>query len=75
MNRKFLLAAAVLAVATIMIGRVAYAGATISDKRYWPDEAGPSAAQKVGHAETDNDCPWPGELGLRPTEPLSPSGS
>lgn len=45
------LAGAVLAVGTTVFGGTAYAGATISDTRYWPNEAGSSLASAITHAE------------------------
>lgn len=51
MKRNLTLAGAALAVSTTMFGGTAYAGATISDTRYWPNEAASSPAPAVTHAE------------------------
>ena len=39
MKRKLSFVGAALAISTVVSGGAAHAGATISDKRYWPDEA------------------------------------
>ncbi len=51
MKRKITLAGVVLAVSTAVFGSTAHAGATISDKRYWPNEAGSSWASATTRVE------------------------
>ena len=47
MKRKLTLLGAALAVTTAVLGGAAHAGATISDKRYWPNEAHSSRAPEI----------------------------
>ncbi|HZQ14137.1 MAG TPA: hypothetical protein VFB31_15130 [Pseudolabrys sp.] len=51
MKRKITLAGVVLAVSTVVFGSTAHAGAMISDKRYWPNEAGSSRASATTRVE------------------------
>jgi hypothetical protein len=46
-------AAALPAVVFIAMSSQAYAGTTISDKRYWPDEVGPSSQYTVQPSDSD----------------------
>jgi hypothetical protein len=46
-------AAALPAIVFIAMSGQAYAGATISDKRYWPDEVGPSSQYTVQPSDSD----------------------
>lgn len=57
MKRNLTLAGAVLAVSTTVFGGTAHAGATISDTRYWPNEATSSLASAVTHAEKSVQSP------------------
>jgi hypothetical protein len=46
-------AAALPAIVFIAMSGQAHAGATISDKRYWPDEVGPSSQYVVQPSDSD----------------------
>jgi hypothetical protein len=46
-------AAALPAIEFIAISGQAYAGATISDKRYWPNEVGPSSEYAIQPSDSD----------------------
>ena len=51
MKCKLTLAAAALAISTTVFGSTAHAGATISDKRYWPNEASFSRRSEIMRVE------------------------
>jgi hypothetical protein len=52
-------ALATLIAAFVAVSGQAYAGATISDQRYWPNEVGPSKQNVVHHPENAFDSAMP----------------
>ena len=57
MKRKLTLVGATLAVTTAVFGGTAHAGATISDKRFWPNEAHSSGASSIARVEQSGPNP------------------